>query len=513
MGNCRWLLEYEMSMNTNKDFQHALKEKEQDIQFLMLEKKDLLERNSQLQAEVSKLKLKQNEKAANSVSAASELEELRTINRILQQEKNEFVEQINVYKENKCKLVKRINHLERENEKVSMQHNLLLTTSKSDLDMRNSEVQMLKNQLIDVQSDYEKEKRTTAELKMEVVILQDKLDRAVAESLDSKVSDDPIIKEEFMEENIDEEISDSNKSLPIPTLRKKIQDTEEIKNLNEEEPIVQISKESSCDQEDEKPKKKDQQKNKPKAKRGRKKAEKAPIIKEEYMEENIDEEISDSNKSLPIPTLRKKIQDTENLISENKDLKDEETIVQVSKEDISNEVNTKEKDQQKSKKTVKRGRKKAEKDTKEENAKDAEFKEPKKTAPKKRRTTKKAANAKVSTETSLETLDENDAMQQGDASQAAKVEVSEEPKTKGKKTKTTKRKTAAKTSKSTASTKTYTIAEGSTSDINEKDDVSTTSSKQTTKKKKRISDADFVAKSVRDSKETKSTRVTRSRRK
>ena len=55
--------------------------------------------------------------------------------------------------------------------------------------MRNSEVQMLKNQLIDVQSDYEKEKRTTAELKMEVVILQDKLDRAVAESLDSKVSD------------------------------------------------------------------------------------------------------------------------------------------------------------------------------------------------------------------------------------------------------------------------------------------------------------------------------------
>merc|ERR1712096_107329 len=124
-------------------------------------------------------------------------------------------------------------------------------------------------------------------------------------------------------------------------------------------PIVQISKESSCDQEDEKAKKKDQQQNKPKAKRGRKKAEKAPIIKEEYMEENIDEEISDSNKSLPIPTLRKKIQDTENLISENKDLKDEETIVQVSKEDISNEVNTKEKDQQKSKKTVKRGRKKA----------------------------------------------------------------------------------------------------------------------------------------------------------
>merc|ERR1712183_1006261 len=75
---------------------------------------------------------------------------------------------------------------------------------------------------------------------------------------------------------------------------------------------------------------------------------------------------------------RKKMQDTENLISENKDLKDEETIVQVSKEDISNEVNTKEKDQQKSKKTVKRGRKKAEKDTKEEDAKDAEFKEPKK---------------------------------------------------------------------------------------------------------------------------------------
>merc|ERR1712096_465252 len=339
MGNCRWLLEYEMSMNTNKDFQHALREKEQDIQFLMLEKKDLLERNSQLQAEVSKLKLKQNEKAAISVSAASELEELRTINRILQQEKNEFVEQINVYKENKCKLVKRINHLERENEKVSMQHSLLLTTSKSDLDMRNSEVQMLKNQLNDVQSDYEKEKRTTAELKMEVVILQDKLDRAVAESLDSKVSDDPIIKEESMEENINEEISDSKKSLPIPTLRKKIQDTEEIKNLKEGEPIVQINKESSCDQEDEKPKKKDQQKNKPKAKRGRKKAEKAPVIKEEFMEENIDDEISDSNKSLPIPTLRKKIQDTENLISENKDLKDEETIVQVSKEDISNEVN------------------------------------------------------------------------------------------------------------------------------------------------------------------------------
>merc|ERR1712183_87405 len=180
---------------------------------------------------------------------------------------------------------------------------------------------------------------------------------------------------------------------------------------------------------------------------------------------------------------RKKMQDTENLISENKDLKDEETIVQVSKEDISNEVNTKEKDQHKSKKTVKRGRKKVEEDTKEENAKDAEFKEPKKTAPKKRRTTKKAANAKVSTETSLEAVDENDAMQQGDAAQATKVEVSEEPKTKGKKTKTTKRKTTAKTSKSTASTKTYTIAEGSTSgffrstfskilgkkDINEKD--------------------------------------------
>merc|ERR1712096_471011 len=93
-------------------------------------------------------------------------------------------------------------------------------------------------------------------------------------------------------------------------------------------PIVQISKESSCDQEDEKAKKKDQQQNKPKAKRGRKKAEKAPIIKEEYMEENIDEEISDSNKSLPIPTLRKKIQDTEEI----KNLKEEEPIVQISKE-------------------------------------------------------------------------------------------------------------------------------------------------------------------------------------
>jgi len=126
----------------------------------------------------------------------------------------------------------------------------------------------------------------------------------------------------------------------------------------------------------------------------------------------------------------------------------------------------------------------------------------------------------------LDTVNENDALQQGDAAQTTKVEASEEPKTKGKKTKTTKRKTAAKTSKSTASTKTYTIAEGSTSgffrstfskilgkkDLNEKDDVSSTSSKQTTKKKKRVSDADFVVKTGKN--ETKpTTRVTRSRRK
>jgi len=567
-----------MALNTNKQFENALKEKEQDIQFLMLEKKDLLERNSKLQSEVNKLKLKQNEKAAISVSAASELEELRTFNRILQQEKNEFVETIKNYKENKVRLIKKINILESENEKLSNKHNVLLASSKSDIDMRNSEIQILKENMKEVQSKYDEEKHTTAELKMQVVLLESKLDRVVAESIElqSKMS---VVKEEYIEdENVvqheisPETSSEADKSLPIPTHRKKVEDTTEFESkyrpvLYEDPMVVEDNKESTETQEDVKPKKKDQQKSKPKAKRGRKKVEKVeeefkkeeneankslPIPthrkkvedqevptkeqknkpkakrarkKAEKVEENI--ETSEADKSLPIPTHRKKFEEVPEVVSEINALIKEESSTEAIKNDntAQKEPPKNDKDQQKAKRTVKRGRKKNEKE-KEEKINDADVKETKKTAPKKRRTTKKNVAEKVSQATSLETVNENDALQQGDAAQTTKVEASEEPKTKGKKTKTTKRKTAAKPSKSTASTKTYTIAEGSTSgffrstfskilgkkDLNEKDDVSSTSSKQTTKKKKRVSDADFVVKTGKNETKT-TTRVTRSRRK
>jgi len=554
-------VELDMALNTNKQFENALKEKEQDIQFLMLEKKDLLERNSKLQSEVNKLKLKQNEKAAISVSAASELEELRTFNRILQQEKNEFVETIKNYKENKVKLIKKINILESENEKLSNKHDVLLTSSKSDIDIRNSEIQILKENMKEVQSKYDEEKHTTAELKMQVVLLESKLDRVVAESIElqSKMS---VVKEEYIEdENVvqheisPETSSEADKSLPIPTHRKKVEDTTEFESkyrpvLYEDPMDDEDNKESTETQEDVKPKKKDQQKSKPKAKRGRKKVEKVeeefkeeeneadkslPIPthrkkvedqevptkeqktkpkakrarkKAEKVEENI--ETNEADKSLPIPTHRKKVEEVPEVVSEINALIKEESSTEAIKNDnaAQKEQPKNEKDQQKGKRTVKRGRKKE----KEENTNDADVKEIKKAAPKKRRTTKKNVTEKVSQATSLETVNENDALQQGDAAQTTKIEASEEPKTKGKKTKTTKRKTAAKPSKSTASTKTYTIAEGSTSDINEKDDVSSTSSKQTTKKKKRVSDADFVVKTGKNETKT-STRVTRSRRK
>jgi len=540
----------EMALSTNKQFENALKEKEQDIQFLMLEKKDLLERNSKLQSEVNKLKLKQNEKAAISVSAASELEELRTFNRILQQEKNEFVETIKNYKENKTKLIKKINVLESENDKLSKRHDVLLTSSKSDIDMRNSEIQILKENMKEVQSKYDEEMHQAAELKMQVVLLQSKLD--IAESKMSVVKEEFIEDENVVQQEISQETSsEADKSLPIPTHRKKVEElAPEYKPALYERPLVEEDiKESNEAQEDEKPKKKDQQKDKPKAKRGRKKVEKVeeeikeeendadkslPIPthrkkveepevatkeqknkpkakrarkKAEKVEENI--ETNEADKSLPIPTHREKVEDTPQVpevVSEIKTLMNEDSSTEAPKEEAE-----KDKDQQKGKRTVKRGRKKADKET-EEKVNDAEVKETKKNAPKKRRTTKKNVAEKVSQVTSLETVNENDALQQGDAAQTTKVVPTEEPKTKGKKTKTTKRKTAAKPSKSTSSTKTYTVAEGSAPDLNEKDDVSSTSSKQTTKKKKRVSDADFVPKAGKNETKT-STRVTRSRRK